>query len=1392
MRSRVKSKRIKMPKYDTGKRTIDQMLKDPAQMQGSYAAVGNPGGYTWAYPEAKDGPVITPYGNYQDSGEYNRWHDLSAYDPNAPFEMFNQFVFGAPFALYDTADQAIKGTYGTPKAETPAQNLMGNIAVGLSPSRWAETARQGVYNQRWVSPWSEENAGIMQDPNLSNILDLLLLHGAGNSTRLANAKEIVGKKAGQIGRGVKQVSLNTVGDALQRYLIWRDLKNPRRLGFNSTEPAWEWADAKDITNGEKPSLKARVQDAVSSGLDYAKQKVRNVVAGTIGSAIMNKNVRNYDGTVGPEYFRDPYRAYRMTESPERYGIQEVGQNVTTRDMDAPGIPDVPSNRWREAAMDVYSGYDNEGYPIAADISAGDALLDDNYVYSFTNTGRVPLSLLRKSGSAHGNRTQAALGELWGGGQGGTAQSGIGRRGVLEISGGNTVDAGVGNSRSNFKNTAWEDVPIGYRVGYKTGEMPMDDLQWFENRPDGRYDYKGQVIPDKRIVLNKPSSTIVSEDYVKPWRDAWGSQGPINYNSATRYHFSDLPDENFELVKDNEPGSYSIRFKTKRGILNDEQKQQLFDKVESEIPRGSTLSTYGTITKGGVHGVQRFGDYPGWFKHKSRILKMKGSGEPVDVGEYRKSPQSTLDIPHGAAMDQLEREYNSKPNPLESRPVDIVRQAIDNSQIVDKDGNVNMHNVARLTNELQEIIKQKYGSFSDPKKIINSDYRGGRTNLYEHIRAVIKTASEIPLPKGYTRQQVVQAALLHDVGKVVNQAQGAHEQIGAEILRTALGKQGGKFARVQKISNDVIDAIENHGRNHHMIDSSDLTQALHFADVARGLSYDEAALRYPQLLTYQRDYPQFNFQQLPTRDQLKTVINPVLKRYGYDPIPLDLSEAQAAAELEKRIDQHNTFVRSTTNASTPEEGAEWASTQPSYKTYKTVGGGRRGFFTDRYGVNERNYDALYASTVAKIADTYGDENGRYLVSLKRPKGSYNAQTLAERLLAGDFDYYDSSKIAARKNPIGDFSMLEMPYRLQTGRSLVEDMKKDGFVKKKVIEGEKLAFLDDEVNIFNHETYRHQLNAVNSKLNKYGFKSINPVHPEILDEYGNMVSPGDVPGQALKTLEICLDKVDIFATHYANGLESTKQSYMDVRNAEKAYRNALTSLKKQDKKVQNLKKSFYLGEIKPENRLDAFTQIQEEQQVLERLRNESTDAFQDFHSKRAVYDYKLKTLQVDMMDVRDLTTYLTPKQRRAFELTRDPKYIDVKRIISKLKEHYFKKLSTSYKPKLRLVKPTSIEKLKYMRSKNVHPRFEYKTFNNVRTFTPNENIADAVNKLTSRNKEIGGMQIAVIGKRKQKVFDVKRPVTKREIKKGIRKDIKDRRHRDVGAAIKSIKLSRKTLE
>ncbi len=157
--------------------TIDQTLQNPAVMQGTQEQINNPDQYIWEYPEIKDGIVVTPSTTYQDSGEYNRWHDLSAYDPNAPFEMFNGFVFGAPFALTDAAYQGVTGSQGT-----PAQTAMSYIGAGISPTRWAETARQGAFNQRWVSPWNKENVGIMGDPNLSSTMDILLLNGINNST----------------------------------------------------------------------------------------------------------------------------------------------------------------------------------------------------------------------------------------------------------------------------------------------------------------------------------------------------------------------------------------------------------------------------------------------------------------------------------------------------------------------------------------------------------------------------------------------------------------------------------------------------------------------------------------------------------------------------------------------------------------------------------------------------------------------------------------------------------------------------------------------------------------------------------------------------------------------------------------------------------------------------------------------------------------------------------------------------------------------------------------------------------------------------------------------------------------------------------------------------------
>lgn len=256
------------------------MLQGPATMQGSYASVGNPGEYTWDYPEATDGVTVTPWGAFPTEGAALRAprNDGGTYDPNAPFEMVNSLVFGAPFALYDTADQALRGTYGTSKAETPAQNLMGKVAMGLSPTRWAESARQGVVNQRWVSPWNEGNVGIMGDPNLSNTMDMLLMAGMGNSTRVQNAKASLGAKLGNAVGRAEQAAVNATGRTLARVLNARDrylarAQQGRTRVMNASELGGPW-DAEEMVqnaDGTYETTKGRPQlDYSYSGDDLAK------------------------------------------------------------------------------------------------------------------------------------------------------------------------------------------------------------------------------------------------------------------------------------------------------------------------------------------------------------------------------------------------------------------------------------------------------------------------------------------------------------------------------------------------------------------------------------------------------------------------------------------------------------------------------------------------------------------------------------------------------------------------------------------------------------------------------------------------------------------------------------------------------------------------------------------------------------------------------------------------------------------------------------------------------------------------------------------------------------------------------------------------------------------
>lgn len=128
--------------------------------------------------------------------------------------------------------------------------------------------------------------------------------------------------------------------------------------------------------------------------------------------------------------------------------------------------------------------------------------------------------------------------------------------------------------------------------------------------------------------------IQQTSYFKPTKKAWSTERAEG-NSATSYFFKQQPDQRFELVKDVEPGNYSVHFKTDQGALNYGDKMQLFAKVADEVPEGSSISTWGSISKGGIHGVDRFGKDFGFKQIGTRQLTMKGSGESVNVPIFEK-------------------------------------------------------------------------------------------------------------------------------------------------------------------------------------------------------------------------------------------------------------------------------------------------------------------------------------------------------------------------------------------------------------------------------------------------------------------------------------------------------------------------------------------------------------------------------------------------------------------------------------------------------------------------------------------------------------------------------------------------------------------------------------
>lgn len=111
------------------------------------------------------------------------------------------------------------------------------------------------------------------------------------------------------------------------------------------------------------------------------------------------------------------------------------------------------------------------------------------------------------------------------------------------------------------------------------------------------------IPTEKVntdeVLNS-LGVIKTSEYDKPWRS-----DPDKVNKAFQLQLEENSSAAFEVVKDFEDGYWSIHFKTPRTLTLD-QKQRLFKAAATVIPEGDKLSTWGELTKGGISGINRFG------------------------------------------------------------------------------------------------------------------------------------------------------------------------------------------------------------------------------------------------------------------------------------------------------------------------------------------------------------------------------------------------------------------------------------------------------------------------------------------------------------------------------------------------------------------------------------------------------------------------------------------------------------------------------------------------------------------------------------------------------------------------------------------------------------------
>ena len=288
--------------------------------------------------------------------------------------------------------------------------------------------------------------------------------------------------------------------------------------------------------------------------NVAKYGLKSTAAGEV----LRQNVR-YAPQIGrrlvvsKDYFKDPTKFYRIGTTPEKLSMEYAGENIVSGSAESLGKV-TPADAFRRTVTRnsrIQPGKGaNEGY----------------WVLAPEQSNTKVTNLLQKVNSSHGGETQASAGTLWEGGLNSDSRfPSVIFEGTMPETVGASWNSTLGKSigRSNFIRQPSENLPIGTRLGFKTGEIPIHSTSSFvETSPgSGKFFYNGEIIPENRIFSPQQFSKSNGKTYLglleRPSKLSEAERLGIPKGTRNQPDNTALPTRGFDVIPTNKNNFYRV-------------------------------------------------------------------------------------------------------------------------------------------------------------------------------------------------------------------------------------------------------------------------------------------------------------------------------------------------------------------------------------------------------------------------------------------------------------------------------------------------------------------------------------------------------------------------------------------------------------------------------------------------------------------------------------------------------------------------------------------------------------------------------------------------------------------------------------------------------------------